>query len=86
MKTPVLSDANSTCRPSGAQLGSSQLRQVAVFNWSTGEFVDVDWGDELNRFVSAGGEIVLRARPSESGYFDEGILLNRYSVEWGADS
>ena len=64
----------------------SQLQQVAAFDWSTGAFADVEWGDDLSAYVSAGGEVVLRAQPNDTGYFDEGILLTRYAIKWGADT
>jgi hypothetical protein len=27
---------------------------------------------------------VVRARPDETGFFDEGILLSRYAIKWDA--
>jgi hypothetical protein len=62
--------------------GGSQFAEIAVFDWSTGEFLDVAWGTDLSPFVSAGGEVVVRARPSPTGFFEEGILLSRYAIEW----
>ncbi len=60
----------------------SQFREVAVYDWVAGEFVDVEWGDDLSAYRSGGGEVVVRARPDTSGFFDEGILLTRYAITW----
>ncbi|HEX9645600.1 MAG TPA: hypothetical protein VGC11_16530 [Acidimicrobiia bacterium] len=64
--------------------GGSQLREVAAYDWAVGEFVTVAWGEDLDRFLSPAGEIVLRARPPAERFFDEGIQLYRYAATWGA--
>ncbi len=64
--------------------GGTQLSDLAVYDWSTGAFVEIAWGDDLSRYTSAGGEVVLRTRPEGAGFFDEGIVLNRYAIEWGS--
>ncbi len=64
----------------------TQFEDVAVYDWATGEFVDIEWGDDVSAYQSSGGEVVLRARPDDTGFFDEGILLNRYAIKWGTSS
>jgi hypothetical protein len=62
----------------------SQFAAVAVYDWTSGAFVDVEWGSDLAAYQSRGGEVVVRARPDETGFFDEGILLSRYAIKWDA--
>ena len=62
--------------------GTTQLREVDVFDWAAGEFVATTWAADLTPYVSAGGELVVRGHPQADRFFDEGLVLNRFAAEW----
>jgi hypothetical protein len=64
--------------------GSTQLREVEVFDWDAGDFVSVAWADDLTRYLSAAGELVVRSRPENDRFFDEGLVLSRFAASWGS--
>ncbi len=57
-----------------------------IFDWESGEFATYRMGDPIDtsRFVSAGGDVVLRARNTEENenFSDTSINLGRLALRW----
>ncbi len=65
----------------------TQLDDVSVYDWTSGDFVPFAWGESFGvaDLASPGGEIVIRAsRNLTEGeqFFDESITLGRYALRW----
>lgn len=63
----------------------TQLEEVEVYDWATGEFVPFTWGSVFDPadLTSAGGELFIRAAPGEEDeFFDDAIRLQAFAMRW----